>query len=353
VLEMMLELYPQADLYTLVSQRGDGLLEEHLDVSRARTSLVQELPGSPWGQFREYVGFMPVAVENFDLTGYDIVISSSSAWTKGVITGPRTLHVCYLHSPMRFVWDWYHQTVREHAWPVRALLKFMLSNIRRWDVLSAQRPDVIIANSREVQARINKYYRRASQVIYPAVDSDFFVPQNDGGRNDYYLVVSRLKPYKRIDLAVRAFNAIGRRLVVVGDGSEMKMLKSMARSNVSFVGKVSDRQLLDCYQNCRALVFPTLEDFGLTPVEAQCCGKPVIAFNKGGALETVIDGKTGVFFTSQTEQALIEAINRFEKMSFDRRLIRENGQRFDKRSFFNKFQKMLEDEYRRFSGGES
>lgn len=353
VLELLLEMYPGAHLYTLVRQKGDELLEEHINLSKARTSLVQSLPGSPWGQFREYVGFMPVAVENFDLTGYDIVISSSSAWTKGVITGPRTLHVCYLHSPMRFVWDWYHQTVSEHAWPVRALLKLMLSNIRRWDVLSAQRPDVIIANSREVQARINKYYRRTSQVIYPAVDSEFFVPQNDGGRDDYYLVVSRLKPYKRIDLAVRAFNAIGRRLVVVGDGSEMKKLKSMAGNNIRFVGKVYDRQLLDYYQNCRALVFPTLEDFGLTPVEAQCCGKPVIAFSQGGALETVIDGKTGVFFHLQTEQALIGAVNRFEKISFDRQQIRENGKRFDKKSFSDKFSRMLEEEYRKFTVGAS
>ncbi|MDO9390374.1 MAG: glycosyltransferase [bacterium] len=351
VLEMLLKIFPGADLYTLVRQKGDGLLEEHLNIEQAKTSFVQSLPGSPWGQFREYLGFMPVAVESFDFTGYDIVISSSSAWAKGAITDPRTWHLCYLHSPMRFVWDWYHQTLKEHAWPLRLLLKSMLSSIRRWDVMSSQRPDLIIANSREVQKRISKYYRRDSLVLHPAVDTEFFVPQNDGGSSDYYLVVSRLKPYKRVDLAVQAFNLTGRALVVVGDGSEMKRLKRMALSNVRFAGKVSDRQLLDYYQNCRALIFPTLEDFGLTPLEAQCCGKPVIAYGRGGALETVVEGKTGTFFYQQTVESLIEAIRRFEKTGFDREQIRKHAWSFNQESFIRQLKKIVDVEYAKFREG--
>jgi len=353
VLELLLKIFPRADLYTLVRQRGDGLLEEHLNVDQAKTSFVQSLPGSPWGQFREYLGFMPVAVENFDFTGYDILISSSSAWAKGAITDPRTWHLCYLHSPMRFVWDWYHQTLKEYPWPLRVFLKFLLSNIRRWDVMSSQRPDLIVANSREVQKRISKYYRRDSLVLHPAVDTEFFVPQNDGGSSDYYLVVSRLKPYKRVDLAVQAFNLTGRPLVVVGDGSEMKRLKKMARPNVRFTGKVSDRQLLDYYQNCRALIFPTLEDFGLTPLEAQCCGKPVIAYGRGGALETVVEDKTGIFFYRQTVESLIGAVKRFEEARFDKDQIRKHAQKFNQNSFVRQLKQIVDREYAKFRESKS
>ena len=351
VLELLLKIYPRADLYTLVRQKGDGLLEDHLNIDIARTSFVQSLPGSPWGQFREYLGFMPVAVESFNFTGYDILISSSSAWAKGAITDPRTWHLCYLHSPMRFVWDWYHQTLKEYPWPLRFLLKTLLSNIRRWDVMSSQRPDLIVANSREVQKRISKYYRRDSLVLHPAVDTEFFVPQNDGGSGDYYLVVSRLKPYKRVDLAVQAFNLTGRNLLVVGDGSEMTSLKRTAGPNIKFTGKVSDRQLLDYYQNCRALIFPTLEDFGLTPLEAQCCGKPVIAFGRGGALETVVEGKTGIFFERQTVESLIEAVNRFEKTKFDRGQIREHALGFNQDGFIRRLKQIVDAEYKKFRKG--
>jgi glycosyltransferase involved in cell wall biosynthesis len=348
VLELLQRIYPKADLYTLVRQKNEVLLEEHLDLSRAKTSFIQRLPGTSWGQFKEYLGFLPAAVESFDFSGYDILISSSSAWAKGAITNVRTFHVCYLHSPMRFVWDWYHQTLKEYFWPVNFLLKYLLSHIRRWDVLSAQRPDVIIANSDEVQKRIYKYYRRESQVLHPAVDTRFFVPASDGGRRDYYLVVSRLKPYKRVDLAVRAFSLTGKPLVVAGDGSEMARLKRMSGSNVIFTGKISDRQLLDYYQNCRALIFPTLEDFGLTLVEAQSCGKPVIAYGQGGALETVLEGRTGIFFKEQTVESLINAVNRFEKMSFDFRNIREHALSFDQDSFIDNFKRAVEKEYATF-----
>ncbi len=348
VLELLQRIYPEADLYTLVRHRGDGLLEQHIDLNRARTSFIQRLPGTPWGQFKEYLGFLPAAVESFDFSDYDILISSSSAWAKGAITNVRTFHVCYLHSPMRFVWDWYHQTLNEYCWPVNFLLKYLLSHIRRWDVLSAQRPDLVIANSSEVQKRIDKYYRRGSLVLHPAVDTKFFVPGKGGGRQDYYLVVSRLKPYKRVDLAVRAFSLTGKPLVVAGDGSEMARLKRMAGSNVIFTGKISDRQLLDYYQNCRALIFPTLEDFGLTLVEAQSCGKPVIAYGQGGALETVIEGRTGIFFKEQTAESLIDAINRFEKLSFAFREIREHALAFDQDSFTASFKSIVEKEYALF-----
>jgi glycosyltransferase involved in cell wall biosynthesis len=351
VLELLQKIFPQADLYTLVRQRGDGLLEEHLDMAGAKTSFVQHLPGTAWGQFREYLGFYPMAVESFDFTGYDILISSSSAWVKGAITDHRTWHLCYLYSPMRFVWDWYHQTLKEYPWILRFFLKLMLSNIRRWDVMSAQRPDQIIAVSSEIQKRIFKYYRRDSIVLHPAVDTEFFVPQNDGGGSDYYLVVSRLKPYKRVDLAVQAFNLTGRPLVVVGDGSEMKRLKKMALPNIRFIGKVSDRQLLDYYQNCRALIFPTLEDFGLTPLEAQCCGKPVIAYGRGGALETVVEGETGIFFYQQTVESLIDAVNRFEETRFDNDKIRNHAQIFNQDNFVRNLKQIVDQEYAKFRKG--
>jgi glycosyltransferase involved in cell wall biosynthesis len=351
VLEMLLKIYPRADLYTLVRQKGDRLLEDHLNLDNAKTSFVQNLPGSPWGQFREYLGFYPMAVESFDFTGYDILISSSSAWAKGAITDSRTWHLCYLYSPMRFVWDWYHQTLKEYPWPLRWFLKLMLSGIRRWDVMSAQRPDRIIAISTEIQKRIFKYYRRDSLVLHPAVDTEFFRPQNDGGGSDYYLVVSRLKPYKRVDLAVQAFNLTGRSLVVVGDGSEMKRLKHRALPNVRFTGKVSDRQLLDYYQNCRALIFPTLEDFGLTPLEAQCCGKPVIAYRRGGALETVVEGKTGIFFDRQTVESLLAAVNRFEKTEFDREQIRKHALSFNQENFIRQLKNIVDVEYAKYREG--
>jgi glycosyltransferase involved in cell wall biosynthesis len=348
VLELLQKAYPEADLYTLVRQRGDNLLEEHLDLSRARTSFIQRLPGTGWGQFKEYLGFLPAAVESFDFSEYDILISSSSAWAKGAITNARTFHICYLHSPMRFVWDWYHQTLKEYFWPISFLLKYLLSHIRRWDVTSAQRPDVIIANSEEVRKRIFKYYRRESRVLHPAVDTDFFVPANNGGSSEYYLLISRLKPYKRVDLAVKAFSQLGKPLIVAGDGSEMGKLRKMAGPNISFTGKVTDRQLLDYYQNCRALIFPTLEDFGLTLLEAQSCGKPVIAYGRGGALETVEEGKTGVFFRDQSVESLLNAVIQFEGKTFDPVYIRKHAASFDQKLFVKDFRDLVEKEYRNY-----
>jgi glycosyltransferase involved in cell wall biosynthesis len=338
VLECLHRLFPGAPVYTIV--HDPGRMPDRFRSWDIRPSWVNRLPGSR-RHYEKMIPLFPAAVESFDLSGYDLVVSLSSAWVKGVLTRPGTFHVCVCTSPMRFAWDEYHDRLRRQANPVtRGLLAGVLHHVRLWDVASGTRPDRYVAISDVVAGRIAKYYRRESTVIRPGIDTSFFVP--DGlAPDDFYLVASRLKPYKRIDCAVEAFRRLGRRLVIAGDGPERGRLERMAGPTVAFLGAISDAELLRRYQRCRALIFPTNEDFGLTPLEAQACGRPVVALAAGGALETVLDGRTGTLFPAQTPDSLADAVERSDQVRFDDRAIRRHAQRFDQAVFSDQLMRFI------------
>ncbi len=262
--------------------------------------------------YKNFLPLMPLALEQLDLRGYDLVISSESGPAKGILTSPDTTHICYCHTPMRYVWDMYHDYMSNSCRIKRFFMAPLLHYLRLWDRLSADRVDHFVANSANVARRIAKHYRREADVVYPpvAVD-DFHISQQ---HDDFYLMVGQLVGYKRADLAVKVFTRSGKRLVIIGEGEQMRVLREMAGKNVEFLGRQPFEVLGEHYSRCQALVFPGEEDFGIVPLEAMASGRPVIAFGKGGALETVVDGKTGVFFHEQTEDALLDAVERFEGM---------------------------------------
>ena len=304
VLREILDLYPQADLFTLIDARDDELRAAIPRPVRA-TSFLQSFP-KPRRWLRYYVPLMPLAIEQFDLTGYDIVISSSHAVAKGVITGPAQLHLSYVHTPMRYAWDLQHEYLRAaglergpRAWAAR----LALHRLRQWDVRSANGVDVFVANSSHVARRIRKAYRREAEVLHPPVDVQSFPLQEK--KEDFYLTVSRLEPYKRVDLLIEAFRRMPeRRLVVIGDGPEMPRLRSKLPPNVELRGRLSTPEVRDHMQRARAFLFAGIEDFGIVMAEAQACGTPLIAFERGGAAEIVRTGDasapTGVLFAQQT-----------------------------------------------------
>lgn len=316
VLEQLLTLYPQADLFAVcdfLPAHERGFLQGH----RPQTTFIQELPGAK-RRYRHYLPLMPLAVEQLDLSSYDVVISSSHAVAKGVLTGPDQVHVSYVHSPIRYAWDLQHQYLQESgltrglkSW----LARWLLHRMRLWDLRTANGVDRFVANSRFIGRRIWKVYRRESTVVYPPVDTSAFTLRED--KEDFYLTASRLVPYKKIDLLVRAFSAMpGRRLVVIGDGPEMARIRESAGPNVTLMGYQPFEVLRDHMQRARAFVFAAEEDFGIAPVEAQACGTPVIAYGKGGALETVVGldqaEPTGVFYPEQTVEAVTAAVELFE-----------------------------------------
>lgn len=338
VCEAVCEVIDQPDLFSIVADPES--LSETLKRSRLTTSFVQHVPGARrW--YRYYAWMFPLAVELLDLSRYDLVFSSDANMVKGVITNPETCHVCYCHSPMRYVWNLFHE-YRRVPNPVKGLIiSLTMHYLRLWDYCAAARVDYFVANSRAVKRRIAAYYRRDSKVIYPPCDVERFhiAPTID----DYYLFVGRLVDYKKADLAVQAFVRNGRRLLVVGRGPQLKQLKAMAGTNIELLDEVDDRQLAQLYAQCKALIFPCEEDFGIVPVEAQASGRPVIAYSKGGALETVVPGKTGLFFSEQTPEALNEAVRRFERMeSFDPEIIRRHAERFGKERFQREIREHLE-----------
>lgn len=345
VLESLHRLFPQAPVYTLLYQPEN--LPDRFHGWDIRPSYLNRLPGHRT-HYQMMLPLFPGAVEGFDLNGYDIVISSSNAWAKGVITSVRTFHLCYIHTPMRFAWDWYHQIPREHDRATNLMLLPMLSLVRQWDVLSSLRPDSYVANSVEVQRRLKKYYKVDSEVIYPSVDTEYFCPASDMSAGDYYLMVARLKPYKRVELAIEAFNRNRQSLIIVGQGSEYRRLKKMAGPNIKFAGWVTDQELREYYRNSRALIFTALEDFGIAPVEAQSCGRPVIAFGQGGCLETVKAGYTGILFREQTAESLLQAIDEFQKWDYHPEKIRAHALKFGHHLFDQKLMQCLEREYSLF-----
>ncbi|MBS7458542.1 glycosyltransferase [Coralloluteibacterium stylophorae] len=307
VLEVLCELFPDADIFTLVAD--PSRLSDRLRGHRITTSFLQRIGGVR--HYQKMLPLMPFALEAFDLTGYDLVISSEAGPAKGVVTRPDALHVCYCHSPMRYVWDLYPQYRAGAGRLARALMSLTAPVIRQWDVTTAARVDAFVANSSYVARRIEKFYRREAAVIHPPVDVGRFAPAPDGP-DDYYLCAGQVTPYKRIDLAVDAFTRLGKPLRVIGSGVDDR-LRERAGRNVEFLGAVDDATMAHHFAHCRALVFPGVEDFGIVPLEVMASGRPVIAFGRGGALETVVHGETGVLFHEQSVEALIAAVEACEE----------------------------------------
>ena len=339
VLESFCRVFPQAEIFTLFYQPGS--VSEVIAARKITASWLDRLP-SARRHYRWFLPFFPQAIESLKLDGFDLVISISHAVAKGVRSGGAR-HICYCETPMRYVWDVeedYFRFGSGRRWK-RALLGLARGRLRAWDLRSNARVDHFLANSENVRQCIARLYGRDATVIYPPVDTDFFNPgPRPPAPGPYFLVVSALEPYKRVDLAVEAFARLKLPLLVAGRGTEERALRRLAPANVEFLGWVTDERLRELYRGCRALVFPGVEDFGIVPVEAQACGRPVVAFGRGGALETVLDGRTGVFFPEQTAESLAEAVRCLDKLDFHPAEARRNSLRFSRQRF--------EDEVRAF-----
>jgi glycosyltransferase involved in cell wall biosynthesis len=325
VLETLVDLFPSAPVHTSIY--APKLMPASYAAWEIRTSFMQRLPGVAT-HHQSYLPLYPLAFEQFDLGDYDLVLSNKSAFCHGVITPPETLHICYCLTPTRFLWMYEAYRQREGLGKAADMaLRPALAGLRQWDRLAAERVDHFVAISRVVQARIRKFYGRDSAIIYPPVDVQRFTPSNRRP-GDYYLAGGRLIPYKRVDLAVEAFNRLGWPLLVFGDGRDRAELQAKAASNVTFLGRVSWERLVDLFQHSQAFIFPGLEDFGIAPLEAQAAGRPVIAYAGGGALDTIIDGETGLLFREQTVDALVEAVQAFDALSISPAACRHNAERF-------------------------
>lgn len=319
-------VWPEAPIYTSLYEPSELPAEYQPDRLEVRTSYLQSIPGAT-RRWRWLLPFLPRAFERFDLSGYDAVLSSSHACAKGVLTPAETCHICYCYTPIRYVWEMPHQYLAEAGGLQRRALEPVLHRLRLWDFAAAQRVDRFIAISEVVRRRIAKHYRRESEVIHPPVDLSRFSPAAE--REDFYLVVSRLVGYKRVELAAAVCTALGRPLKIVGTGPELERVRAAAGPTVEFLGFLPDEQVRDLYGRARALIFPGVEDFGLTPVEAQASGCPVIALGRGGATETVVDGETGVLFEQPEPDSLRAAIERFEALDVSADACLANAQRFD------------------------
>lgn len=352
VLEQILSVYPEADLFSLF----DFLPADNRGFIRNKpvtTSFIQKMPLAR-RKHRLYLPLMPLAIEQLDVSNYDLVISSSYLAAKGVITRPNQLHICYCHTPVRFAWDMQGQYLAQGRMlrGVKSLVaRSILHYIRNWDVRSANGVDVFVTNSRFVRQRVEKVYRRQSSVIYPPVNTGRFTVHAD--KEDFYLTASRLVPYKRIDLIVEAFNRMpDKKLIILGDGPEMEKLKAKAGPNVRLLGQQSGERLRRYLQLARGFIFAAEEDFGIAPVEANACGTPVLAFGRGGAMESIVAGKTGMFFYEQTPQSLIETLKEFETIKWDPATIRAQAEKFCERRFREEFRNLVETEWAKFTAGQ-
>ena len=341
-LEELCELFPTATLFTLLHREGST--SHAIERMHIATSFVQRLPYSD-SLYRYYLPLFPAAIEQFDLRSFDLVISSSHCVAKGVVPRPDALHVCYCHTPMRYVWDQYELYFGkgQAGLLIRLTGPVFANYLRTWDVAGSSRVDEFIANSKHVQLRIKRYYRRDSTVIYPPVDvSAFRISEKDEG---YFMIVSALVSYKRIDLAIEAFNRTSERLVIVGSGPAERRLKALAGKNIEFAGWTTPAELRGYYENCRALIFPGEEDFGITAVEAQACGKPVIGYARGGVLETVVGTggrKTGLFFDEPSTESLIRVLKEFRREDFLPSVLRRNAERFARPIFTRRITRFLQ-----------
>jgi glycosyltransferase involved in cell wall biosynthesis len=334
------QLFPDAPIYTSIydAQRVDPAFQK-MDI---RTSFMQKLP-LVTRYHQPYLPLYPFAMESLDLRGYDLVLSSSSAFGKGVITRPETMHICYCHTPMRWCWNYREYVEREHLGAIaRSVLPFLITGLRTWDQVSAMRVDHFIANSPVVAERIRKYYHRDAVIIPPPVEASRFAFDPGTQAEDYFLIISRLVPYKRIDLTIEACNRLQLPLVIIGAGRDMERLKELSGPSIRFLGQLSDEEVLHYYAHCRAFLFPGEEDFGITPLEAQASGRPVIAYGSGGALASVIDGITGTFFYEQTVDSLARVLASFDECRYDPQTIRNHALEFDLPRFHRRILQFIE-----------
>jgi glycosyltransferase involved in cell wall biosynthesis len=339
VLEALCQLFPEADIFTHVYD--PGLESETIRKHKIVTTFINSLPRAR-RYYKHYLPLMPLALEQIDLRGYDLIISGESGPAKGVIPPAGAVHICYCHSPMRYVWNMFHD-YREHAgWFRRLMMPPLCHYLRIWDATASMRVDHFIANSATVAARIEKYYRRDAEVIHPPVNVELFESIPAGEVEDYYLMAGELVAYKRPELAVEAFNALGRRLIVIGGGEMLAEVRKLAGPTVTVMGHQPFGVLRHHYARCRALVFPGEEDFGIIPVEVMASGRPVIAYGRGGVTESVTAGVSGLFFEEQTAAAIERAIHDFERMSFDSRAIRAQAEQFHTNKFLTAFTAAVE-----------
>jgi glycosyltransferase involved in cell wall biosynthesis len=339
VLAELHRMFPQAPIFTTVYH--PERMPEAMKAWDIRTSFIQKLPRGA-ERYQWYFPLFPMAIEQLDLRDFDVVISCNHAVAKGVLTSAHAFHLSYCYSPLRYAWDMYHEYLEIERIPgwQRLILPGLMHYMRTWDAVASLRVDEFVAISQYVSRRIEKFYRRPSNVIYPPVDLGL---KSDAPPADYYLVVSRLVAYKRLDLVIEAFNQLGWPLVVIGDGVERQRLEGMAKGNIKFLGRQPDEVVHQHLASCRGFVFPGIEDFGIAPVEAQSAGKPVIALAQGGAAETVVHGETGVLFARQTAGDLREALLTADGMRFDPDRIRRNAERFSTERFEREFTDLLEE----------
>jgi len=338
VLEAFCQIYPEAPIYTLLyDKKRTGYAFEG---KKILTSFLQKVPFVR-SHHRPFLMLMPIAVEQFDFSDFDLVLSDSASYAKGIITGPETFHICYCHTPIRYAWDDSHRYIEEFGYPrpIKKIIPFFMNYIRLWDEKAASRVDTFIANSHFVSRRIKIYYSRESKVIHPPVKVGlFYIAQKP---EKYFLMVGRLLPYKRFDLAIKAFNQLGWPLKIISDGPDRKRLEKMAKKNIEFVGLVSDDKLKYYYAHAQALIFPQEEDFGITAVESMASGRPVIAYQGGGALEIVQPGLTGLFFKEQKPKDLIKVLKEFGSDDFNPELIRQRAMEFDQEKFKEKIKNFI------------
>jgi glycosyltransferase involved in cell wall biosynthesis len=339
VLECFCEIWPHAPIYTLIydEEKTHGRFKGR----RIYTSFLQNFPYSRKNH-RIFPPLMPPAIEQFDFSKYDVVLSDSSSFAKGAITLPKTLHICYCHTPMRYAWDDCQKYIEEFGFPgfIKKFVPFFMNYIRVWDRMSADRPDVYIANSRFVAGRIKKYYKKKSTVINPPVDvSKFRIGEKTG---DYFLMVGRLMTYKRFDIVIEAFNRLGWKLKIIGRGPDEKRLRKIAKENIFFMGRLNDEELAKTYSGAKAFIFPQEEDFGIVAIEALAAGRPLIAFRGGDIVEHVREGTEGIFFDEQTAESLTGALKKFKFENFNPQEIRQKALPFDKEIFKGRIKDYVE-----------
>ena len=351
VLGQMHLLYPDAPIYALLHE--GTVTQELLHGANLHFSFLRRFPEFLRKRERLFLPLLPIVPETFDLSRFDVVISSASAFAKGVVTRPGTMHVCYCHSPTRYLWDWYPHILEEFGRSKikHTFLSILLHYLRLWDQAAAKRVDYFVANSKATAGRIKKYYGMDSEVIYPPVDINKYRPTKEN--KGYFLIVSRLAPYKKIDTAIHAFNKLELPLVIAGEGRDRARLESIAGPKISFKGFVTDAMLPDLYAGARAVIFPGEDDFGIVPVEAMASGKPVIALRRGGALETVIEGVTGEFFDESHEAILAETMRQFleKENSYDCDIIRKQAEKFSEEIFKNNLDRFIQEKWGEWNRG--
>lgn len=344
VVEAIFSLYP-SEIYSLIVNKAN-MKDSLLPLDRIHSSFIQQLPKATT-KYPRYLPLFPLAIESLDLSSADVILSSSSCVAKNILANSNQLHICYCHTPMRYIWDMQLDYLKDHKLDqgVKGFLtKLLFHYLRNWDLTHSQRVDHYIANSQTVAKRIYKTYRKDALVIYPPVDIDFFSATEEK-KEEFYLTASRLVPYKKIDLIVKVFTQFkNKKLIVIGEGPELDNLKKIATKNIEFLGKVCDLTLRSFMKKAKAFIYTALEDFGILPVEAQAAGTPVIAYNKGGCKETVIANKTGILFDEQSEKALIETILSFEKIQdrFDANCLKHHAQRFSKQRFLSSYKQAVD-----------